>query len=643
MNLGARTAITALIWLTLSCAFAQSPSKKPPASPPPAEQLGVSVPMRDGINLAADIFLPRGTGRWPAVLIRTPYNRKLQAMLSYRFFRRRGYAVVIEDVRGRYASQGVLGTTQQEGPDGVATINWIAQQPWSDGRVVMAGSSYLGIADWWAAVQQDPHLVAISPMCSGDDEYTDRFYSSGGALQIAHRLSWLAENLTPASEVRRLFSTYVGHIPLVSADVAATGVVLPAWRAALAHPADDAYWKALSIREKLSQISIPVLSFGGWFDEYVESDLDAFSRLAKQHKTVETWIGPWSHNPATKFPSVDFGMQANLPIRSKQADWFDRWTKGSPVGSGIKPGSALLHIFVMGPNIWREEHEWPLARMRLTPLYLNSSGHANSLSGDGALQWQPVRKAPSDQFTYDPKNPVPTNGGAICCDPLLLPPGPLDQSAVEKRPDVLVYTSAPLSSDIEITGPIRVVLYVSTSVNDTDFTAKLVDVEPDGRPLLVADGMERLRYRLSLSKPVFVKKNQPYQVSIDAGVTSYVFSGGHRIRLEVSSSNFPRFDRNMNSVRPIAYETRFTKARQTILHARGYPSEILLPLIPHTNQRRVREQSQSKAIAMAPATIKAPPITFPGVNLSSRKNAAKRMTKTTLNLSIGATRDAGPT
>lgn len=638
-----RRLLTLLILFVPACASAAQPGPRRPPVGPPAQQLGVSVPMRDGINLAADIFLPRPTGRWPAVLVRTPYNRKLPATASYRFFSRRGYAVVIEDVRGRYASQGVFRTTQQEGPDSRDTINWITQQRWSDGQVVMVGSSYLGLADWWAAVEQPPKLLAISPMCSGDDEYTDRFYSTGGALQIGHRLSWLAENLTPPSQVRPLFSSYVDHIPLVTADIAATGIILPLWRTALAHPSDDAYWKALSIRDKLSQISIPVLSFGGWFDEYAESDLDAFSRLAKRHQTIETWIGPWSHNPATRFPTADFGPQANLPIRAKQAAWFDRWVKGISSISQVQPGNALLHIFVMRANIWREEHEWPLARMRLTPVYLTSRGHANSVNGDGRLEWQPVRKAPPDQFTYDPKNPVPTHGGAICCDPVLLPPGPLDQSAVEQRPDVLVYTSAPLSSDLEITGPIRVVLYVSTSVNDTDFTAKLVDVEPDGRPLLITDGIERLRYRLSLSQPIFVKKNEPYQVTIDAGVTSYVFESGHRIRVEVSSSNFPRFDRSMNTVRPNAYETKFMKAHQTLLHAKGYPSEILLPVIPRGTTHSVRESSQSKAIAMAPAAIRTPPMALPGVIFSPKKSAPNTITKTTLNLSMGATRDAGPT
>ena len=578
MSSAASNVLVALLVVIPAGASVQNTAKK---LSPGDEQFGASIIMRDGIELAADVFLPRNASRWPTVLVRTPYSRKSPTASGYRSFTRRGYAVVVEDVRGRYGSQGVLGTTEQEGADGRDTINWIAQQPWSDGRVVMAGASYLGMVQWWAAVQHDPHLVAISPISSGDDEYADRFYSTGGALQIGHRLSWLAQNLTPPSHEKTPFSSYIDHIPVASADIAATGIVLPLWRSAVAHPSDDSFWDALSIRKKLNQVSIPVLSFGGWFDEYAESDLDAFSRLSKRHQTIETWIGPWSHNPATKFPTMDFGPESRLPVRSMQTKWFDRWAKGISSSAEIQQGSALLHIFVMGANVWREEHEWPLARMRLTPLYLNSHGHANSISGDGVLEWQPVRKSRNDQFTYDPKSPVPTHGGSICCDPKILPPGPLDQSSIETRQDVLVYTSAPLTSELEVTGPIRVVLYVATSTNDTDFTAKIVDVEPDGRPVSITDGIQRLRYRLSLSTPAFVKKNQPYQISVDAGVTSYVFAPGHRIRLEVSSSNFPRFDRNMNSVHPNAFETKFTKARQTVFHLQGYPSAILLPVIPH--------------------------------------------------------------
>lgn len=550
-----------------------------------------AVPMRDGVHLAADVYLPSEDGshnstdftrRWPTVLVRTPYSRNARSIRSYLYFLHRGYAVVAEDVRGRHGSGGVFGTIDREGPDGNDTINWIAEQSWSNGRVVMAGSSYLGMVQWWAAIQDNPHLDAISPMCSGDDEYLDRYYSNGGALQLGHRLLWLSQNLMTRLQPHPLFSSYISHLPLRNADIAATGTLLPIWQHALDHPSYDGFWKRLSIREQIARVDLPVLSLGGWFDNYAESDLDAFSRLALQHKAIETWIGPWAHSPAVQFPTRDFGPESTLPIRRMQAEWFDRWLSPALKGHRAEAYRPALHIFVMGPNIWREEHEWPLARTRYTPLYLNSMSHANSVQGDGVLQWGAAAQSKADSFIYDPKNPVPTVGGAICCDPVVLPPGPLSQATIETRRDILVYTSPALNQDIEVTGPVRVILYISTSVNDTDFTVKLVDVEPDGRPLIVTDGIQRLRYRLSLLDPVFVKRNTPYQINIDAGVTSYVFARGHRFRLEVSSSNFPRFDRNLNSTQPNADQKKMVKARQTVFHDSRYRSAIVLPVIPNS-------------------------------------------------------------
>ncbi|MGI8962134.1 MAG: CocE/NonD family hydrolase [Bryobacteraceae bacterium] len=573
--------ILAIAVLFSTVLLAQVAGQNPHSPPAVSEQLGLVVPMRDGVRLVADVFLPRGTGPWPTLLLRTPYNRKAPGVRSYRFFAQRGYAVLIEDVRGRYASQGVFGPTQQQGPDANDTINWISEQAWSNGRVAMAGGSYVGMVQWWAAIQDNPHLFAISPAFSGDDEYVDRFYSTGGAFKIGHRLLWVAENFTPAGQLRPLFASYIHHLPLRTADRAAIGSALPLWRTALDHSSYDGYWKSCSIRERLNRVNVPVLSFGGWFDNYVESDLDAFSRLSGERHAIETWIGPWAHNPGLKFPTSDFGPRARIGIRLRQLDWFDLRVKSTsqPTGSGKEP--PLLHIFVMGSNVWREEHEWPLARTHYIPLYLSSKGHANSASGDGILSWNPVRKAQADSFIYDPNNPVPTIGGALCCNTKVLPPGPLDQTPLEGRRDILVYTSPLLKEDIEVTGPVRVVLYVATSANDTDFTAKLVDVQPEGSPLLVTDGIQRLRYRTSLTIPVFVKRNTAYQINIDAGVTSYVFAAGHRIRLEVSSSNFPRFDRNLNSTRPNALETKIVKAHQTVFYEKQYPSAVILPIIPH--------------------------------------------------------------
>jgi hypothetical protein len=551
------------------------------------EELGASVLMRDGVRLAADVFRPSGKDHWPTVLVRTPYNRKNSSNLGYHIFMRHGFALVIEDVRGRFASQGTFGAVEQEGPDASDTINWIAAQPWSDGRVAMAGSSYLGIVQWWAAIQDNPHLMAIAPMNSGDDEYLDRFYSTGGALKLGHRLLWVAQNFHLPSTVPPPFASYIYHLPVRTADVPAAGRAIPVWRTALLHPTYDAFWDALSIRESLHRVTIPVLSMGGWFDNYGESELDAFSRLSRQGTPVETWIGPWAHDPALRFPTRDFGPEAVPHIRQAVATWLQKLFVEVP--RGVDPGelAALprLHLFIMGPNVWREEHEWPLARTTFTPIYLDSKGHAGTVAGDGVLRWQSPANAHPDTFTYDPKDPVPTTGGPICCDPKILPPGPLDQTNVERRLDVLVYTSPVLPQDVEVTGPVRAKLYVSTSANDTDFTAKLVDVFPNGRPLSLTDGIQRLRYRLSLDRPVFVKRNARYQISVDMGVTSCIFAAGHRIRLEISSSNFPRYDRNLNTTHPIADETKISKAKQTVYHEENFRSALILPVIPKNHRR----------------------------------------------------------
>jgi putative CocE/NonD family hydrolase len=549
--------------------------------------------MRDGVLLRADIFVPAGSGRWPTILIRTPYNRHSPTSRGYRFFAERGFAVVTQDVRGRYGSQGIFGSVAQEGPDGNDTLNWIPQQSWSNGKIGMTGASYVGIVQWWAAVQKNPHLVTIFPIVSGDDEYMDRYYSPGGALKLAHRLVWLSENLTPPGVLRPPFDTYIRHLPLRTSDIAATTQKLDMWRAPLAHPSYDRFWTSLSIRSMLADVNLPVSSMAGWFDNYGESDLDAFSRLAKRGLPVETWIGPWSHTFLTKYPTIDFGPSASPHIRTLQLTWFNRYLKEGKAAPNAHP--PTLHIFVMGPNVWREEHEWPLRRTQYTPYYLDSGGQANSAEGDGKLVPHFGEVHRPDHFVYSPKDPVPTRGGAVCCNPTLMPAGPLDQTEVEKRRDVLVYTSAPLREDLEVTGPVGATIYVASSANDTDFSAKLVDVSPEGHPLLVTDGITRMRYRMSLFSPVFMRRNTPYQVHINVGVTSWVFERNHRIRLEISSSNFPRFDRNLNSSRPTADETKLTEAAQTIYHEKRYPSVLVLPVIPRVRSSSFDRYSNSRA------------------------------------------------
>jgi hypothetical protein len=547
------------------------------------KRLHLRVATRDGVHLDTNVFLPAGAHRVPALLLRTPYGKGIDLFAGYPVFLDHGYAVVMQDVRGRFDSEGVFDSIDHEGADGFDTIEWIARQPWSNGRVGMVGGSYLGIVQWKAAATNNPHLKAICPVVSGDDDYTDRFYSTGGASKLGHRLLWMSENLLAPGIQRPQFQSYIYHLPLRTIDRAATGQTLGFYQQALNHPSYDDFWKKVSVRERLDRFTTPVFSVGGWYDNYVEGDLDAFVALRKKGTPAHILVGPWTHNMAWKAPSADFGPHSTAPIRRYQLDWFDRWlqpgqARAQPVSLAIP--DLPVRIFVMGRNQWRDEREWPLARTVNTPLYLAGNGHANTLAGDGLLDWTPPHKSGPDHFTYDPKNPVPTRGGAVCCDPQAFPWGPMDQRPVETRRDVLVYTTPPVKRDLEVTGRVDAVLYVSTSATDTDFSAKLVDVFPNGETRNLTDGMLRLRYREGLQKPVPGRPGEVYPITIDVGVTSTVFLSGHAIRLEVSSSNFPRFDRNPNTGRPVADEKVLRKAQQTVYHDPRRESHLLLPVIP---------------------------------------------------------------
>jgi putative CocE/NonD family hydrolase len=373
------------------------------------------------------------------------------------------------------------------------------------------------------------------------------------------------------------FNLFIWHLPLRTADVASTGQTSEMYQDAINHPAFDNFWKSISTRERLARIKIPVFAAGGWYDNFVESDLEAYVAMHKSSNVNRILIGPWPHNMSYKFQTVDFGKDSTVPLRTLQLEWFDQWLKAKDTPLLSKPP---VRVFLMGANRWIEDRQWPLPRTRVTPFYLESRKAANTLAGTGTLAPRPPRTQDPDRYVYDPRNPVPTRGGAVCCNPKVFPWGPMDQRPVEKRADVLVYTTPPLKRDLEVVGQIRVVLYASTSAKDTDFTAKLVDVLPSGEARNLTDGILRLRYRDSLETPEMAKPGEVYKVTIEAGPTANVFQKGHRIRLEISSSNFPRFDRNLNTGGMIAEETRLNKASQTIYHDRLRPSALLLPVIP---------------------------------------------------------------
>jgi putative CocE/NonD family hydrolase len=556
-----------LLTLTLVLPLAGT---KLPAVNLPVREFNITVRMRDGIRLSANVFRPGAPGRYPTILLRTPYNKGEELTPNFQSFLNHGYAFVIQDVRGRYRSEGRFDPINQDVNDGDDTLNWIARQPWSDGNVGMYGGSYLGIAQWKAALSHNPHLKAIFPYVSGDDDYRDRFYSTGGAMKLGHRLLWVAENLRDAGYEPPAFSKYIWMLPTREADVVAAGHSVAVWRRAAEHPSYDRFWKDSSVREHLKDIHIPVYSVGGWYDNYVESDLEAFSILHKSNPNARIMIGPWPHTFNTPFAHVDFGRDALVPLRPEQLLWFDRWVK-APGRETTNDRRPPVRLFVMGANQWRDENEWPLARARNQKFYL---------ADNGSISAEPQKNSPPDSFVYDPKNPVPTVGGAVCCDPRVYPWGPLDQRQVEKRRDVLVYSTSILRSDLEVTGPVKAVLSIASTAPDTDFTVKLVDVFPNGEARNLTDGILRVRYRDSLENAKLMTPGSLYKITVDAGVTSNVFRAGHRIRVEISSSNFPRFDRNPNTGRTVADERDLRKATQTVFHDPERGSWVVLPVVP---------------------------------------------------------------
>jgi len=542
---------------------------------PAITQESARIPMRDGIKLAANVFRPSGGSRYPTILVRTPYDKGREISRGHRFYVEHGYAVVVQDVRGKFESDGVFSPLHQEPQDGDDTLNWIARQPWSNAKIGMVGGSYLGIVQWKAALTGNPYLKCIFPVVSGYDDYRDRFYSTGGAMKLGNRLLWMSGNMRAHGFRPPDFNLFVKAVPVKDADREATGHRVAMFQEAVEHPAYDDYWRRISTRERLADVKVPVFSVGGWYDNFVQSDLEAFSTLRGLGRTAHTLIGPWAHNMSIPIETLDFGPDRFAPIQTIQLEWFDHWLKDVP----FRTHPAPLRVFVMGINKWRDEQSWPPVRATPVTYYLRSEKGANGVGGDGALALRRGRKKSHDRFVYDPAHPVPTTGGNTCCNPKQFAWGPMDQQQVEKRHDVLVYTSGVLARDIEVTGPVKVNLHVSTTAPDTDFTAKLVDVYPDGRAINLTDGILRLRYREGLDRTTMAEPAKVYAITIDAGVTSNVFKAGHRIRLEISSSNFPRFDRNMNTGRPNSFESKGKVAIQSVHHGHSYSSQLILPVV----------------------------------------------------------------
>ena len=569
----------------------------------------VPLMLRDGTITYVDIFRPDAAGKFPGLLQRTPYDKSSAGSrtgtIDAVHAASRGYAVAIQDIRGRYSSDGAFYTFVNEIEDGYDSVEWLASQSWCTGKVGMYGVSYVGATQWLAAKAKPPSLAAIAPGVTASN-YQEGWAWQGGAFELGFNLSWTIGALTAANWAnlsKRLFlpgdqinsvieakddlTTGFDYLPMQDVPDL-KGELAPYYYDWLAHPEYDNYWKKISIEESHAEITVPSFNFGGWYDVFMGGTIRNFTRMREMGATDDARrgqrlvIGPWVHggSPASVSGEYNFGTRASavaIGLSDQILAYYDYWLKGEVNGiTDQKP----VRIFVMGDNVWRDEDEWPLDRANDTRYYLRSKGKANTLNGDGTLSLDAPNDEPPDVYLYNPLSPVPTRGGGLCCDPAFMPSGVYDQREVEARPDVLVYSTPPLERDTEVTGPITVTLHASSSARDTDFTAKLVDVTPSGYARNLTDGIIRARYRKLREPASLLQPGQVYEYTIDLWATSNVFKKGHQIRVEISSSNFPRFDRNMNTGEAIGTDSSFVSALQSVYHTAEYPSCVTLPIVP---------------------------------------------------------------
>lgn len=596
----------------------------------------VMIPMRDGVRLATDIYRPAKNGvpvdgRFPVILERTPYNKNGASWPEY--FVSRGYIAVVQDVRGRYASEGRWRPHRDDGADGYDTAAWICQQPWSNGKLGTVGTSYPGGTQHALALSNPPCLAAMIPV-----DAMSNFGRYGIRHNGAFELRWVNWVLTLGNAVGtpngRLAAERAAVPPEAAPALLEMGTrvreyvrSLPlrpgltplkfapdyeAWLiAAMRHGDYDAFWKdhGSSVVDHLAEYKdVPVLHFTGWYDSWGAQVANLnFVELSRTKKSVQRLIvGPWTHGGQTRSYAgeAEFGPDAALDFNAIRLRWFDRWLKGIDNGVDREP---RVRLFVMGAGTggapsrtpegrlfvggrWRDEHEWPLARTRYTPYYLHAGGR---LSSD-----KPAADVPPTRFLFDPRHPVPTLGGNVSSQGTLMFQGAADQRCrpdfwlcedskpLSARSDVLVFQTDPLDSDVEVTGRLVVKLYAASSAPDTDFTAKLVDVYPPSRDfpagvdLNIADSIVRARYRNGLEKAELMTPGRVYEFTIEMYPTSLVFRRGHRIRLDISSSNFPRFDVNPNTGEPLGEHRRWAIAENSVYHDAAHPSHIVLPIIP---------------------------------------------------------------
>ncbi len=601
------------------------------------KQENVPATMRDGTILRADVYTPDSPTPVPVILMRTQYGKKSAQVHPSRFqppewYAEHCYIVVIQDVRGQYASDGRFYEYVNERQDGYDSVEWAARLPGSNGKVGMYGSSYVGATQWLAATGSPPSLKAIAPSNTGSDYYDGWTYENG-AFRVGFVQPWMMSLAVTAAEQRKDYKL-AREIELQEKDSArwmlqhpfsafpvlkpSDPLVAPWYFDTIKHFTKDAYWNAVQIEGRYDKVTVPVLAFDGWYDSFLGGAIKNFEGMRAQganpvaRQNQRLVVGPWEHvgwgrPDSEQSPRLRaLSPVADSPVNELTIAFFDRFLKGRDNGFD---GGPRIDYFMMGENKWHSTQVWPPPGTAYKNLYLASAGHAASLRGDGVLvdaipQHEPRAiagrvasdervavphaesgdatsgTASADSFIYDPANPVPSAGGHSCCEWATAAVGQFDQSTLEQRADILVYTGERLRAPLVVTGPVSVKLYAQSTAVDTDFTAKLIDVFPDGTAINLSNGIQRASFRESLTTPELIIPNKVYVYSIKLWPTSNLFQAGHRIRLEISSSDYPQFAPNPNTGESFGSSSQWKTASQTILHDADHPSALILSLAP---------------------------------------------------------------
>ncbi len=563
------------------------------------EERNIGVPMRDGIKLATDIYRPKAEGRFPVILTRTPYKKEM-AELQAKYYARRGYVFAVQDCRGRFSSPGIWEPFVNEPQDGYDTIEWLAVQPWSNGKVGMIGGSYVGWVQWWAARERPPHLVTIVPNVSPPDPFYNIPYEYGvffilGAIWWADILETNATADISGAAISTIsekkYKQLLTSLPVIELDKKVLGKENPYWRKWIEHPTNDEYWERANFLEYLKEVRIPVFHQSGWFDgDGIGSKLNYLAMRSHGHPYQKLILGPWGHTDTAMrmMGDIDFGPNAIVDLQRDYLRWFDYWLKGIENGITKEP---LVSIFVMGKNIWLHDDVYPLSFTQHQKWYFHSKGQANTSKGDGWLSPEPSGpQEPPDTYIYDPGDPTPSpdfyeeteeeEKKVKSLEEKKKEAEEYHEKVTQSRQDILVYQSKPLEKTLTFAGPVSAVLYASSTARDTDWFMRLVWVTKEGKTYRLAEGKIRARFRNSTKKEELLEPGKVYEYKLDLWQTGISIPEGDSLRVEVASASFPLFSRNLNTGGHNEKETEFVKAQQTIFHNAKYPSHVLLPVIP---------------------------------------------------------------